>query len=301
MKDKAAPPAPAATATPAQSKAQAQAQAQAEKQAQADRAAGREALVAGVGPEGHVDLHAWMALLAQTMAGLMEYAGERVGKVDGRAAHGAHQQHQPQQSQAQPGGTINYAQVAAAYRTYASSLKSSLLSLHWDGASSSFADWAYRGGSRRFQGHRGYVSLMPLFLGVVDPAAPELEAVLKALQQDRWGLRSPGGLRSLSGKDKLFGSGEDYWRGHVWVNMQFLAVDALARYARDERASPSVRQMAAEMGRELRQTVANNVRKEYARTGFVWEQYNALDGTGRKSHPFTGWTALTLLIMDEQE
>jgi mannosyl-oligosaccharide glucosidase len=33
--------------------------------------------------------------------------------------------------------------------------------------------------------------------------------------------------------------------------------------------------------------------------GYLWEQYHALDGAGRKSHPFTGWTALITAIMAE--
>jgi mannosyl-oligosaccharide glucosidase len=40
--------------------------------------------------------------------------------------------------------------------------------------------------------------------------------------------------------------------------------------------------------------------QEYKRTGFVWEQYSAFDGQGKRSHPFTGWTSTVLLIMAEE-
>lgn len=46
---------------------------------------------------------------------------------------------------------------------------------------------------------------------------------------------------------------------------------------------------------ELRSNVITNVYKEYERTGYVWEQYDAMTGEGRRSHPFTGWTSLVTL------
>ena len=46
---------------------------------------------------------------------------------------------------------------------------------------------------------------------------------------------------------------------------------------------------------ELRTNIIDNVFKEYERTGYVWEQYNAKTGEGRRSHPFTGWTSLVTL------
>lgn len=38
---------------------------------------------------------------------------------------------------------------------------------------------------------------------------------------------SPFGLRSLSKSDPYFGKGEDYWRGHIWVNLNYLVLRAL--------------------------------------------------------------------------
>ncbi len=268
-----------------------------------DLASGAAEFLPRIGAEGHVDLHAWMILLAETMAGLMEYAQEHSSSSVGAANNNNTNTAAAAAVSTPP--LINYSAVALSYRSYSSSLRRSLLSLHWDSKSLSFSDYAYRAGSRQLLSqHKGYVSLMPLLLGVLHPVENQLQlsSILSSLLSDTWSLFSPGGLRSLSKKDRNFGSGEDYWRGHVWINMQYLMVSSLQRLAKDEtRADQELRTQAAQLALKLRQTVSANVLKEYRRTGFVWEQYNALDGTGRKSHPFTGWSALTLLLMIEEQ
>ena len=58
-------------------------------------------------------------------------------------------------------------------------------------------------------------------------------------------------------------------------------------------------QQAQRIYKNLRANVIKNVHEEYVKTGYVWEQYGATHGEGKRSHPFTGWTALVLLIMSE--
>ncbi|KAG5455538.1 MAG: hypothetical protein BJ554DRAFT_5014, partial [Olpidium bornovanus] len=77
------------------------------------------------------------------------------------------------------------------------------------------------------------------------------------------------GLRSLSKSDAYYGQGENFWRGPIWVNINFLALSVL--------------------------------HKSYKKTGYVWEQYLDVTGEGRRSHPFTGWTSLITLIMAEED
>lgn len=36
--------------------------------------------------------------------------------------------------------------------------------------------------------------------------------------------------------------------------------------------------------------------KGYTESGYLWENYDDEDGHGKGSHPFTGWTALLVLV-----
>ena len=63
--------------------------------------------------------------------------------------------------------------------------------------------------------------------------------------------------------------------------------------------SGSLGSEARQIYAELRRNVVDNVYKEYRRTGYIWEQYSFLDGRGQRSHPFTGWSSLVLLMMAE--
>lgn len=48
--------------------------------------------------------------------------------------------------------------------------------------------------------------------------------------------------------------------------------------------------------------VATNIKfclaqvKVYEDSGYLWENYDETDGHGKGSHPFTGWTALLVLV-----
>jgi mannosyl-oligosaccharide glucosidase len=61
----------------------------------------------------------------------------------------------------------------------------------------------------------------------------------------------------------------------------------------------SLSSKANEIYTSLRQNLVDNVYAQYMKSGFIWEQYRAKDGSGKGSHPFTGWTALITLIMAE--
>ncbi|XP_037118450.1 mannosyl-oligosaccharide glucosidase [Syngnathus acus] len=153
----------------------------------------------------------------------------------------------------------------------------------------------------RYVNALGYVSLFPFLLLVLEPDSPKLKAIFGDMK-DPNKLWTPYGLRSLSKSDPLYmkrNSEHDapYWRGPIWLNINFLAVRALYYYSHTR--GPFMEE-ANHLYVELRTNIVNNIYKQYAETGYIWENYDDFTGAGQGSHPFTGWSSLTLLMMAEQ-
>ncbi|KAI8927969.1 glycoside hydrolase [Entophlyctis helioformis] len=174
----------------------------------------------------------------------------------------------------------------------------SLEELHWDEASQSYTDLSVdEQGQSVHIVHKGYISLFPMILGLLKPDSPHLGAILDLIE-DPQGLWTPFGLSSLAKSDALFGTGENYWRGPIWMNINYLTLQSLHKnYA--NKPGPHQEQ-AQRIYQTLRTNIVENVYQEYVNTGYVWEQYSPHDGQGKRSHPFTGWTSLVLLMMAEK-
>ena len=73
-----------------------------------------------------------------------------------------------------------------------------------------------------------YVSLFPLLMRLLPPASSELGAQIRHLRDPEL-LSTPYGLRSLARNSSLYlkhNTEHDapYWRGPVWININFLAL-----------------------------------------------------------------------------
>ncbi|CAG0884148.1 unnamed protein product [Cyprideis torosa] len=147
----------------------------------------------------------------------------------------------------------------------------------------------------------GYVSLFPLLLRILQPDSPRLGKLLMDLRRPDL-LWTPFGLRSLARTAPLYmkrNTEHDppYWRGPIWINMNYLALKALHHYGSLKGPHQSV---ARELYQELRRNVVENIVNEYLKTGSLWEQYNDKTGKGQGCRPFTGWTSLIVLIIAEK-
>ncbi|EIE76170.1 hypothetical protein RO3G_00874 [Rhizopus delemar RA 99-880] len=168
--------------------------------------------------------------------------------------------------------------------------------LHWNEDQQMYCDQALEAEKFIHVCHKGYLSLFPMALGLLPPDSPKLGAILDMLENEKE-LWSPYGLRSLSASDPFFGQGENYWRGPIWLNINYLTLQSLYR----NYMVPGPYQARAQtIYNQLRDNIIRNVYKDYQKTGYVWEQYSPETGEGMRSHPFTGWTSLVLLIMAEK-
>ncbi|KAF6321447.1 mannosyl-oligosaccharide glucosidase [Rhinolophus ferrumequinum] len=241
--------------------------------------------------ERHLDLRCWVALGARVLMRLAEQLGE--------------------------------AEAAAELGALAASLgeEKILDELHWAPELGVFADfgnhtkavqlkpWPPQGlvrvvgrphPSLQYVDALGYVSIFPLLLRLLDPHSSRLGPLLDVLADSRH-LWSPFGLRSLAASSSFYGQRNSehdppYWRGAVWLNVNYLALGALHHYGHLEGPHQA---RAAKLHSELRANVVGNVWQQYQATGFLWEQYSDQDGRGMGCRPFQGWTSLVLLAMAE--
>lgn len=252
--------------------------------------------------ERHVDLHCWMALASGIMASIARLLGE------------PHQDYEHSHRVLSDNNLLN--------------------ELHWSEQLRAFSDFGNhtqnvslqqekvyappgqprhqfpvtrsvrlvrRAPKKQYVNALGYVSLFPFLLHILTPDSPKLEHIFRDMR-DPNKLWTFYGLRSLSKADPLYmkrNTEHDapYWRGPIWININYLAVRALHYYRNTE---GPYQKKAAALYDELRTNLINNVYRQYVETGYIWEQYNDLTGRGQGSHPFTGWSSLTLLMMAEQ-
>ncbi|KAJ1961572.1 Processing alpha glucosidase I [Dispira parvispora] len=216
--------------------------------------------------EMHVDLLCWVGLMARSLGQIAEL-------VD------------------QPTDALEYQRI---YEDIVENLDA----LHWNEAEQAYCDVTVNDDEESvFVCHKGYLSLFPLVLNLLPPDSPKVGKILDLIH-DPDQLWSRHGIRSLSKSDPYYGQGENYWRGPVWININYLVLSALYKHYM---MIPGPNQAKAmEVYKDLRRNLINTVAGQYEKTGFFWEQYSPETGKGQRVHPFTGWSALITLVIAEK-
>jgi mannosyl-oligosaccharide glucosidase len=143
-----------------------------------------------------------------------------------------------------------------------------------------------------FSFHLGYPNLMPLIFGMIDDNSTELDAALNFLSNPST-IWTDYGLASLSKEDFYYGQGSNYWRGPVWININFLVLRSLRRYYSKNIKARSIYE-------KLRENVMNTVCTNWEKSGCFFEHYNQdQNGKGNGHKFFNGWTSLITLIIGE--
>eukprot|EP00158_Paraphelidium_tribonemae_P008608 Partr_v1_DN28627_c3_g1_i3_m49438 putative mannosyl-oligosaccharide glucosidase len=138
-----------------------------------------------------------------------------------------------------------------------------------------------------FAVHKGYISLFPFMFNLAP--RERTSDYLNLLRE----LTGSCGVRSLHSSDPNYRKGEDYWRGKIWININYLILRSLKLY------HWAYSKEARELYSEIRSRLIECVFEVYQDTGYVFEQYDDIDTAGRRSRPFTGWSSLIVLIMSE--
>ena len=153
--------------------------------------------------------------------------------------------------------------------------------------------------------HLGYVNLFPMMMGQLCVSNPRDRSHLAYVTRtilSHEGLMSEFGVISLSRKDPLFQTGNNYWRGNIWANINLLVAGSLMAY------SEALRGIVAPLSREM-QDKANDVKKKWvAYMKQAWETaegprefLNPLTGEGGGVYPFAGWTAATMALLSSDD
>ncbi|KAF3173773.1 Processing alpha glucosidase I [Orbilia oligospora] len=211
--------------------------------------------------ELHVDLLSWMGFSAR----LMKNIAIALSETDDAREYGKHEE----------------------------AILHNIDDLHWNKEAGCYCDATVDAFEENIHVcHVGYVSIFPFLLGLVSDD-DKLKSILEIIGDEEQ-LWSPFGLRSLSRQDEFYSKGENYWRGPVWINMNYLAILRLKEYGSVK--GPN-QQKAAKLYTELRKNVVNNVFRVWEETGFAWEQYEQEKGNGKGVQHFLGWTSLVVNIM----
>ena len=147
----------------------------------------------------------------------------------------------------------------------------------------------------------GYVSLFPFLLQLIEPTSRNVGVLLSKLRDPEL-IWSNFGLRSLAKSSSYYNAKNTeqdppYWRSAIWLNVNYLALRSLDYYSKQP---GPYQETANTIYGELKANLIGNVFEQYKNKNYLFENYDDRTGQGKGCYPFTGWTALVVLLMAGQ-
>jgi len=140
--------------------------------------------------ELHTDLISWVGMMTRSLRRLAESLGEN--------------------------------DDATEFKGYEKAIIRNIDDLHWSSVNQTFCDATIDDYEESVHVcHKGYVSIFPFMTGLLPADSPRLKPILDLISDPKE-LWSDYGIRSLSQTDEFYGTDENYWRGPVWINMNYL-------------------------------------------------------------------------------
>ncbi|XP_031477649.1 mannosyl-oligosaccharide glucosidase GCS1-like [Nymphaea colorata] len=250
--------------------------------------------------EHHLDLRCWLLLAANCMHSIAKFLGSKDNALK------IYSSISKDLSSFEHLNEMHLDKASGAYHDFG--MHTEKVSLRWRETKEPSSSYVQRELVRVVSGepdlmlvpHVGYVSLFPLMMKMIPPASMVLEKQLDLIS-NRSILWTDYGLRSLAKTSSIYmkrNTEHDppYWRGPIWINMNYMILSALHHYSQE---SGPYQKRAEDIYKQLRENLIRNIVRNYYESGYLWEQYDQRNGKGKGAHPFTGWTALYLLIVAE--
>jgi mannosyl-oligosaccharide glucosidase len=145
--------------------------------------------------ELHTDLISWVGMMTRSLRRLAESLGE--------------------------------GEDATEFKGYEKAIIRNIDDLHWSSINQTFCDATIDDYEESVHVcHKGYISIFPFMTGLLPADSPRLKPILDLISDPKE-LWSDYGIRSLSQTDEFYGTDENYWRGPIWINMNYLIIKNL--------------------------------------------------------------------------
>lgn len=180
----------------------------------------------------------------------------------------------------------------------------SIEQMHWSEEHKTYCDVSVDDEDEKvFACYKGYVSLFPFLTQFIPVEQTDKLGHIVDLLLDPNEMASDYGIRSMSKSSEFYRTGENYWRSPIWININYLVLESLTYYHSqiDNESAPELKEKMATLYSRLRKQLITNVRRQWSRTGFVWEQYDDETGEAKGAKNFLGWSSLILLAIEMPE